>query len=214
MASADPVPGARRLPAVLGISFVLGAFMAASSFEEGHSLWSEQSTREGTQRAVDDTITVLTKNAVPADAQEHVDLLKQEWVAEALRRRPLRAALAITNGAVGVLIAIGAAFAMRLRPWARPWLEQVAAASAAFCVVQTVLGARMAVDLATIAERHTPAILAAIAPKASAGDLPDPAAWRWLAVALPILLGTIKFSFLLYLRAVVRRPQVRVLFEG
>ena len=201
-------PSAPRLPGILGVAFVLGAFFAATSFEEAYTQSTSTRARERAQRQADELVWKLSRNAVPQAAQPTAEALKSDFVGSALRRRPVRAALATTHGLLGALLALCAAYALRLRPWGRAWLLQIGGAGIALALAQTAL----LLEQAQILGRYAPAILAATQAVPLTG-LADQTAWRVVVLLPPALVGAAKIAFFVWLMVVLRRPAVRALFR-
>jgi hypothetical protein len=199
-----------RLPGIVGLAFILGAVVAASSLDQAREMWTSARMRELAQKQADDLVWKLARDTVAAGAAQSADAFRAEYVATAVRRRPLRQALTLTNGAIAALLCLCAGYAMRLRIGGRLWLLQTAAASIAFTCVQIGIESLLAIENAPIFWRYAPAIQGP-----SGIALPsDPQIWRALVVAPPVLVGAVKIAFLAYLIAVLRRPAVRALYGG
>jgi hypothetical protein len=203
----------KRLSGLLGLTFVLGGVIATSSLREARIMWTAQGMRDIEQHTVSEVLRGLTKNAIPAAAAAQADALVQGLVDTAVKRRPIRQALTVTNGVIGALLAVSALRAMRLRKSARYWLLQAAGVTFAFTLVQVAIGAVLGGEEARVWGQYVPPILAAMPdPPPGVASLTDASVWRWVAVIPPLIVGMLKAGYVAYLLVVLRRPAVRSLF--
>ena len=198
-------PAASRLSGALGVTFVLGSVIAASSLEESRAMWTPDRTRTGAEEVADTLVHGLARDGLPSAAQSAAQACKQSLVAIALARRPVLQALALTNCVVGALLALTALSALKLRPRGRTWLVQTAGAAIGFAGVQITVGSRLAVEKMEVLTRFM----------IEAG-LEGHEQWkglRWLAVVPPLVVGLVKVGFLGWLIALLRNPTVRELYR-
>src|SRR5262245_35068966 len=134
-------PPPPRFLGVLGVAFVLGTIVCASSLQEAWHYSSARRTRETEQKIADEVVWsfAVGGNQLPPAVQPLADGVRLKMVELVLRRRPMLEALAVTNAALGALLAAFAAQALRLRPGGRSWLLQAAAAAIGFTCVQIVV---------------------------------------------------------------------------
>jgi hypothetical protein len=199
-------PVAPRFVGVLGVAFVLGSIICARSLEEAWHYGTASRAREIERKIADDIVWGFAKqnsgNELPPGVQPIADSARTGMVEVALRRRPITEALALTNAVLGILLAMFAASAMRLRASGRSWLIQAAIVGIAFTCVQIAVGSLLGIEKLGMLGPY----LRALKP-----DLLDP---RAMGALVPVLAGGVKIAFLIYLVVVMRRPAVRAMYRA
>jgi hypothetical protein len=200
-------PPAPRFLGVVGVAFVLGSIVCANSLQEAYHYGTASRARETEQKIADDLVWGFAKrttgNQLPPNVQPFADGARTGLVDLALRRRPILEALAITNAALGALLAAFAASAMRLRATGRTWLIQAAVAGIAFAIAQIVLGSIVGMERIGVLGPYLRAL----------GALPDLPGYRAMGAIGPVLIGGAKIAFLVYLVVVMQRPAVRAMYR-
>ena len=199
---------APRFVGVLGVAFVLGSIIGARSLDEAIQYRTAASTRDNEAKVADKTIwdvaRTTTQNVLPEKVQPIADNMRKGWVEHAVRRRPMLEALAVTNCAVGILLAVFAASAMRLRASGRSWLIQTALAAMAFTIVQIVLQSIINIERFAIVGPYFRAVKL----------IPNLPGFEFMSAVIPVLMGGAKIAFLIYLVVVLRRPAVRAMYRA